>query len=107
MPIAFTKVTTDAEFTISGCVLDPGGEHPVAVVALRWVNAGAFTAQAWGATPLAKMVGWWCPIDANVVLGGDIFQAASTDINFRSATTRSIGAGAWHYGSMVFPVQRA
>ena len=107
VPIAFTKVTADDEFTISGCVLDPGGEHPVAVVALRWVNAGAFTAQAWGATPLAKMVGWSCPIDANVVLGNDIFQAASTDINFRSATTRSIGAGTWHYGSMTFPVERA
>ena len=106
-PIAFTKVTTDSDFTISGCVLDPDGEHPVAVVSLWWVNAGTFTAEAWGATPLAKMVGWKCQTDANVVLGSDIFQAASGDINFRSATTRSINAGTWHYGSMTFPVKRS
>lgn len=105
VPISFTKVTTD-ELTISGCVLDPDGDSPVAVVSLRWVNKGTFTAQAWGATHLAKMVGWKCTTDANVVLGNDVFQAASSDINFRSATTRSIGAGTWHYGSMTFPVKR-
>lgn len=105
--IAFTKVTADDDFTISGFVLGPDGEHPVAVVALRWVNKGTFTAQAWGATHLAKMVGWKCQTDANVVLGNDIFQAASSDINFRSATTRNINGGTWHYGSMTFPVQRA
>ena len=107
VPIAFKKVTADSDFTISGFVLGPDGENPVAVVSLRWVNAGTFTAQAWGATHLAKMVGWKCQTDANVVLGSDIFQAASTDINFRSATTRSINAGTWHYGVLVFPVKRA
>lgn len=105
--IAFTKVTTDPDFTISGFVLGPDGEHPVAVVSLRWVNKGTFTVEAWGTTPLAKMVGWKCQTDANVVLGNDIFQAASSDINFRSATTRNINGGTWHYGVMVFPVKRA
>ena len=49
-PIHFTKLTSDPEFTISGCVV-----NGLATVYCRWVNKGQFWLKAWDSTILASM----------------------------------------------------
>ena len=49
-PIHFTKVTTDPEFTISGCIV-----NGLATIYCRWVNKGTFGNKAWTGVTLARM----------------------------------------------------
>lgn len=49
-PIHFTKLTSDPEFAISGCVV-----NGLATVYCRWVNKGTFGNKAWTGVALARM----------------------------------------------------
>jgi hypothetical protein len=103
-----TKVATDTDFTITGVVVGPDTASPLAIVGVRWVNKNALGLNAWNANQLARMNGWRCPIVANCPsFSNDVFQAAGTAINFTVKATSTIGAGEWHYGVMVFPVNKA
>lgn len=106
-PIHFTKVTTDPEFAISGCVV-----NGLATVYCRWVNKGQFQKKAWDGVPLASM-------DVNAKLEGfsvfmDSFQGsqmqnrflyiAGSTVAFRTSYDVTVPANTWHVGSVSFPV---
>ena len=96
---------------VRGYVIGPDSAEPLAVVSIRWVNPKAFNSTAWSTgVKVATMKGWSCPIDANMLASssstGEYYQAVNDGIFFRTSTTRSVPPQ-WHYGAMVFPVQRA
>ena len=106
-PIHFTKLTSDPEFTISGCVV-----NGLATVYCRWVNKGQFAKKAWDGVPLASM-------DVNAKLEGfsvfmDSFQGsqmqnrflyiAGSTVSFRTSYDVTVPANTWHVGSVSFPV---
>ena len=105
--IHFTKLTSDPEFTISGCVV-----NGLATVYCRWVNKGQFVKKAWDGVPLASM-------DVNAKLEGfsvfmDSFQGsqmqnrflyiAGSTVSFRTSYDVTVPANTWHAGSVSFPV---
>ena len=106
-PIHFTKVTTDPEFTISGCVV-----NGLATVYCRWVNKGTFGNKAWTGVTLASM---------DVRSTGEAFNmfvdnsyedrmqnrflyAVGNTVSFRTSYDATIPANTWHVGSVSFPV---
>ena len=106
-PIHFTKVTTDPEFTISGCVV-----NGLATIYCRWVNKGTFGNKAWTGVLLARM---------DVQSGGEAFNmfvdnshedrmqnrflyVAGNTVSFRTSYDATIPANTWHVGSVSFPV---
>jgi hypothetical protein len=96
---------------VRGYVIGPDSAEPLAVVSLYWRNPSPFTSNAWGSgIPVVTMQGWSCPIDANMLASAstsdEYYQAVNSTIAFRTSTTRSVAAQ-WHYGVLVFPVQRA
>ena len=106
-PIRFTKLTSDPEFTISGCVV-----NGLATVYCRWVNKGQFALKAWDSTILASM-------DVRTVMEGfSVFvdsqqgsqmqnrqlYVAGGSVYFRPTYDATIPANTWHVGSVSFPV---
>ncbi|MCQ4792452.1 hypothetical protein NE692_03100 [Bifidobacterium adolescentis] len=106
-PIHFTKLTSDPEFTISGCVV-----NGLATVYCRWVNKGTFGNKAWTGVALASM---------DVRSGGESFNmfvdnspedrmqnrflyVVGNTVSFRTSYDATIPANTWHAGSVSFPV---
>lgn len=106
-PIRFTKLTSDPEFTISGCVV-----NGLATVYCRWVNKGTFGNKAWNGVALASM---------DVQATGEAFNmfvdnsyedrmqnrflyAVGNTVSFRTSYDATIPANTWHVGSVSFPV---
>ena len=106
-PIHFTKLTTDPEFAISGCVV-----NGLATVYCRWVNKGTFGNKAWTGVTLASM---------DVRSTGEAFNmfvdnsyedrmqnrflyAVGNTVSFRTSYDATIPANTWHAGSISFPV---
>ena len=107
--------TTSAndEMHLSGAILP--GSPAIAVISIVWVNKGAFKAQSWKATTLARMVGWkvigsavHSPAAENIVyehLGKNQFAATgSGEIQYITPGTIDIFANAWHRGCLIAPV---
>ena len=98
---------------LSGAILP--GSPAIAVISIVWVNKGAFKAQSWKATTLARMVGWkvigsdvHSPAAENIVyehLGKNQFAATgSGKIQYITPGTIDIFANAWHRGCLIAPV---
>lgn len=107
--------TTSAndEMHLSGAILP--GSPAIAVISIVWVNKGAFKAQSWKATTLARMVGWkvigsvvHSPAAENIGyehLGKNQFAATgSGEIQYITPGTIDIFANAWHRGCLIAPV---
>ena len=107
--------TTSAndEMHLSGAILPVS--LAIAVISIVWVNKGAFKAQSWKATTLARMVGWkvigsavHSPAAENIVyehLGKNQFAATgSGEIQYITPGTIDIFANAWHRGCLIAPV---
>lgn len=107
--------TTSAgdEMYLNGAILP--GSPAIAVISIVWVNKGAFKAQSWKATTLARMVGWkvigsavHSPAAENIVyehLGKNQFAATgSGEIQYITPGTIDIFANAWHRGCLIAPV---
>ena len=110
--------TTSAndEMHLSGAILP--GSPAIAVISIVWVNKGAFKAQSWKATTLARMVGWKVIGSAvhslaaeNIVyehVGKNQFVATgSGEIQYLTPGTIDIAAKAWHRGCLIAPVTPA
>ena len=106
-PIRFTKLTSDPEFTISGCVV-----NGLATVYCRWGNKGTFGNKAWNGVALASM---------DVQATGEAFNmfvdnsyedrmqnrflyAVGNTVSFRTSYDATIPANTWHVGSVSFSV---
>ncbi len=98
---------------LSGAILP--GSPAIAVISIVWVNKGAFKAQSWKATTLARMVGWKVigsavrsPAAENIGyehLGKNQFAATgSGEIQYITPGTIDIFANAWHRGCLIAPV---
>ena len=100
-------MTTDPEFTISGCVV-----NGLATIYCRWVNKGTFSNKAWTGVTLARM---------DVRSGGESFNmfvdnspedrmqnrflyVVGNTVSFRTSYDAIIPANTWHAGSVSFPV---
>lgn len=107
--------TTSAgdEMYLNGAILP--GSPAIAVISIVWVNKGAFKAQSWKATTLARMVGWkvigsavHSPAAENIGyehLGKNQFTATgSGEIQYITPGTIDIFANAWHRGCLIAPV---
>lgn len=107
--------TTSAgdEMYLNGAILP--GSPAIAVISIVWVNKGAFKAQSWKATTLARMVGWKVigsavrsPAAENIAyehLGKNQFAATgSGEIQYITPGTIDIFANAWHRGCLIAPV---
>ena len=107
--------TTSAgdEMYLNGAILP--GSPAIAVISIVWVNKGAFKAQSWKATTLARMVGWkvigsavHSPAAENIGyehLGKNQFAATgSGEIQYVTPGTIDIFANAWHRGCLIAPV---
>lgn len=101
------------EMHLSGAILPVS--PAIAVISIVWVNKGAFKAQSWKATTLARMVGWkvigsavHSPAAENIVyehLGKNQFAATgSGEIQYVTPGTIDIFANAWHRGCLIAPV---
>lgn len=104
------------EMYLNGAILP--GSPAIAVISIVWVNKGAFKAQSWKATTLARMVGWkvigsavHSPAAENIVyehLGKNQFAATgSGEIQYITPGTIDIFANAWHRGCLIAPVTSA
>lgn len=104
------------EMHLSGAILP--GSPAIAVISIVWVNKGAFQAQSWKATTLARMVGWkvieaavHSPAAENIAyehLGKNQFVATSSgEIQYITPGTIDIAAKAWHRGCLIAPVTPA
>lgn len=106
-PIHFTKVTTDPEFTISGCVV-----NGLATIYCRWVNKGQFQKKAWDGVLLASMdvravmegFGVFVDSQQGSQMQNRLLYVAGSSVYFRPAHDVSIPANTWHAGSISFPV---
>ena len=107
--------TTSAndEMHLSGAILPVS--PAIAVISIVWVNKGAFKAQSWKATTLARMVGWkvigsdvHSPAAESIAyehLGKNQFAATgSGEIQYITPGTIDIFANAWHRGCLIAPV---
>ena len=106
--ISFTKLTSDPEFTVSGVVVGK-----MATVYCRWVNNGAFRANVWGSTDLARMdvesaeEGFAAFADS---MQGDNQQnrylyVFGKKLCFRTTYDADILEKTWHVGSVSFPIK--
>ena len=106
-PIHFTKVTTDPEFAISGCVV-----NGLATVYCRWVNKGQFQKKAWDGVPLASMdvravmegFGVFVDSQQGSQMQNRLLYVVGSSVYFRPAYEATIPANTWHAGSISFPV---
>ena len=106
-PIHFTKVTSDPEFTISGCVV-----NGLATVYCRWVNKGQFQKKAWDGVLLASMdvravmegFGVFVDSQQGSQMQNRLLYVVGSSVYFRPAYDATIPANTWHAGSVSFPV---
>ena len=106
-PIHFTKLTSDPEFTISGCVV-----NGLATVYCRWVNKGLFGNKAWNGVPLASMDVQSASEGFNEFVDNSsedhmenrFLYVAGNTVSFRTSYDATISANTWHAGSVSFPV---
>ena len=106
-PIRFTKLTSDPEFTISGCVV-----NGLATVYCRWVNKGTFGNKAWNGVALASMdvrsasEGFNEFVDNSYEdhMGNRFLYVAGNTVSFRTSYDATVPANTWHAGSVSFPV---
>ncbi|KAB7462142.1 hypothetical protein GBA80_08885 [Bifidobacterium catenulatum] len=106
-PIHFTKLTTDPEFTISGCVV-----NGLATVYCRWVNKGTFGNKAWNGVALASMDVQSASEGFNEFVDNSyedhmenrFLYVAGNTVSFRTSYDATIPANTWHAGSVSFPV---
>ena len=106
-PIHFTKMTTDPEFTISGCVV-----NGLATVYCRWVNQGPFFSKAWTGVTLASMDVRSTDEAFNMFVDNSyedrmqnrFLYAVGNTVSFRTSYDATIPANTWHVGSVSFPV---
>lgn len=105
--------STNDEMHLSGAILP--GSPAIAVISIAWVNKGAFKAQSWKPTTLARMVGWkvigsavHSPAAENIAyehLSKNQFAATgSGEIQYITPGTIDIFANAWHRGCLIAPV---
>ena len=100
-------MTSDPEFTISGCVV-----NGLATVYCRWVNKGQFGKKAWDGVPLASMdvnaeqEGFSVFVDSQQgsQMQNRLLYVAGSSVYFRPAYDATISANTWHAGSVSFPV---
>lgn len=106
-PIRFTKLTSDPEFTISGCVV-----NGLATVYCRWVNKGLFGNKAWNGVALASMDVQSASEGFNEFVDNSyedhmenrFLYVAGNTVSFRTSYDATIPANTWHVGSVSFPV---
>lgn len=106
-PIHFTKVTTDTEFTISGCVV-----NGLATIYCRWINKGQFQKKAWDGVLLASMdvravmegFGVFVDSQQGSQMQNRLLYVVGSSVYFRPAYDATIPANTWHAGSISFPV---
>lgn len=106
-PIHFTKLTTDPEFTISGCVV-----NGLATIYCRWVNKGTFGNKAWNGVPLASMdvrstgeaFNMFVDNSPEERMQSHFLYVVGNTVSFRTSYDASIPANTWHVGSVSFPV---
>lgn len=106
-PIHFTKLTSDPEFTISGCVV-----NGLATVYCRWVNKGLFGNKAWNGVPLASMDVQSASEGFNEFVDNSyedhmenrFLYVAGNTVSFRTSYDATIPANTWHVGNVSFPV---
>ena len=106
-PIHFTKLTTDPEFTISGCVV-----NGLATIYCRWVNKGTFGNKAWNGVPLASMdvrstgeaFNMFVDNSPEERMQNHFLYVVGNTVSFRTSYDASIPANTWHAGSVSFPV---
>uniref|UniRef100_UPI00359CAA0D hypothetical protein n=1 Tax=Bifidobacterium adolescentis TaxID=1680 RepID=UPI00359CAA0D len=106
-PIHFTKLTSDPEFTISGCVV-----NGLATVYCRWVNKETFGNKAWNGVPLASMDVQSASEGFNEFVDNSyedhmenrFLYVAGNTVSFRTSRDATIPANTWHAGSVSFPV---
>ena len=106
-PIHFTKLTSDPEFTISGCVV-----NGLATVYCRWVNKGLFGNKAWNGVPLASMDVQSASEGFNEFVDNSsenhmenrFLYVAGNTVSFRTSYDATIPANTWHAGNVSFPV---
>ena len=106
-PIHFTKLTSDPEFTISGCVV-----NGLATVYCRWVNKGLFVNKAWNGVPLASMDVQSASEGFNEFVDNSsenhmenrFLYVAGNTVSFRTSYDATISANTWHAGNVSFPV---
>lgn len=106
-PIHFTKLTSDPEFTISGCVV-----NGLATVYCRWVNKGTFGNKAWNGVALARMDVQSASEGFNEFVDNSyedhmenrFLYVAGNTVSFRTSRDATIPANTWHVGSVSFPV---
>lgn len=106
-PIHFTKLTSDPEFTISGCVV-----NGLATVYCRWVNKGLFGNKAWNGVALASMDVQSASEGFNEFVDNSyedhmenrFLYVAGNTVSFRTSYDAIIPAKTWHVGSVSFPV---
>lgn len=106
-PIHFTKVTTDPEFTISGCVV-----NGLATIYCRWINKGQFQKKAWDGVLLASMdvravmegFGVFVDSQQGSQMQNRLLYVVGSSVYFRPAYDATIPANTWHAGSISFPV---
>ena len=100
-------MTTDPEFTISGCVV-----NGLATVYCRWVNKGQFWLKAWDSTILASMdvravmegFGVFVDSQQGSQMQNRLLYVVGSSVYFRPAHEATIPANTWHVGSVSFPV---
>ncbi|QGM62282.1 hypothetical protein BKKJ1_0762 [Bifidobacterium catenulatum subsp. kashiwanohense] len=106
-PIHFTKLTTDPEFTISGCIV-----NGLATVYCRWVNKGPFGNKAWNGVALASMdvrstseaFNMFVDNSPEERMQNHFLYVAGNTVSFRTSYDATIPANTWHVGSVSFPV---
>ena len=106
-PIRFTKLTSDPEFTISGCVV-----NGLATVYCRWVNKGTFGNKAWNGVALASMdvrstgeaFNMFVDNSPEERMQNHFLYVVGNTVSFRTSYDASIPANTWHVGSVSFPV---
>ena len=106
-PIHFTKLTSDPEFTISGCVV-----NGLATVYCRWVNKGLFGNKAWNGVALASMDVQSASEGFNEFVDNSyedhmenrFLYVAGNTVSFRTSYDATIPANTWHVGNVSFPV---
>ena len=100
-------MTSDPEFTISGCVV-----NGLATVYCRWVNKGLFGNKAWNGVPLASMDVQSASEGFNEFVDNSsedhmenrFLYVAGNTVSFRTSYDATISANTWHAGSVSFPV---
>lgn len=106
-PIRFTKLTSDPEFTVSGCVV-----NGLATVYCRWVNKGTFGNKAWAGVALASMdvrstseaFNMFVDNSPEERMQNHFLYVAGNTVSFRTSYDATIPANTWHIGSVSFPV---